>query len=181
MSEKPEPNAPEPPRGPAAAEATAEPGASPRVQAAALAYYMGEEPPPGSRTRLIRDVDLGTPDAPNFQRHVFKLLGAEEIDKCGELAQERDERTGEIVRIVPFRRWCYVFAYACLEPNLGDALARRRENGTAGELKDTSGIVAEVFRLQPGVLQNVVAEIEAKSRLGESKDRSLVEVEAGKT
>lgn len=190
------------PTGRAAVDATAaDREVSGAVQASALAYFMGEEPPPGRDDLIPLDVDFGTRARPNLQPCVFRPLAAEEFDKCEELAQQKNDRTGAVERIDPFVRWSYVYAYACQQPNLGQALEARRghlQRVAAGQLEDAkrtpaeaeaelerigndiSGLVREVFRYQPGVLQNVSFTIEKRSRMGDSDDRSVVEVEAGK-
>lgn len=191
------------PTGRAAADAAAqERDVSGAIQANALAYFMGEEPPPGRDDLIPLDVDFGTRAKPNLQACVFRALAAEEFDKCEALAQSKNERTGVVERIDPFVRWSYVFAYACQQPNLGDALERRRahlQRVAGGQTEDpkrtpaeaeaelvrigndVSGLVREVFRYQPGVLQNASFAIEKRSRMGDEADRSVVEVEAGKT
>lgn len=171
---------------------------SPRVQRNALAFFMGDEPPPGRDHRIPLAVDFGTPEAPNFNQCLFRPLANEELVKCEQLAQVKRE-DGSIERIDPFTRWSYGFAYACLDPNLAPALAHRQQKleqqiaqlpdgsdehreavAERARLNDTAGLVREVFRFQPGVLQNVAYKIEERSRLGEDAERSVREVEAGK-
>jgi hypothetical protein len=167
------------PEGAAAAAAVAEqrdPSAA--AKSNALAYFMGDAPPPASHTRIPLDVDFGELGEPNFQRCIFRPLANEEIVKCEDLAVVRNA-AGEIERIDPFTRWSYLFAYSCVDPVLGDALTSRRSNG-GGEHPDTASLVREVFRFQPGVLQRVVQVIERRSRMGQDEKLAVREVEAGK-
>lgn len=164
------------------------------TQASALAYFMGEVPPPGRDTRLQREVDFGEVGQPNFQLCTFRILSNEELVKCEQEASVKDA-AGVLQRIDPFIRWSFVFAYACQDPSLGQALTARRQQlqatlqATPGDqeaealllrLTDSSALVREVFRFQPGVLQAVANEIEDRSRLGEDRQKSIREVEAGK-
>lgn len=169
----------EAPDGAEAAAAVAEqrdPDAA--TKANALAYFMGEAPPPGRSTRFPLDVDFGPLGEPNFQRCTFRALAREEIVKCEELALTKNA-AGDVEGIDAFKRWTYIFAYACIDPNLGDALAARRAQAN-GNFPDTAAVVADVFRFQPGVLQHVVYVIERHSRMGEDARQAVREVEAGK-
>jgi hypothetical protein len=85
---------------------------------------------------------------------------------------------GIVERIDPFTRWSYVFAYACREPDLAQALEARRAKGE--EHPDTASVVREVFRFQPGVLKNAAFVIEDRSRHADDKERTVREIEAGK-
>jgi hypothetical protein len=167
-----------PPTGPQALEhAAADRDPNPGTQAAALAYFMGDEPPPGRDTPIPLEVDFGAPGHPNFQRCVFRTLANEELVKCEELAQVKNSE-GIVERIDPFTRWSYVFAYACREPDLAQALEARRAKGE--EHPDTASVVREVFRFQPGVLKNAAFVIEDRSRHADDKERTVREIEAGK-
>lgn len=173
------PSDPKTPEGADAAAAAAEqrdPGTA--VKANALAYFMGDAPPPGRDTVIPLEVDFGPLGAPNFQRCVFRTLAREEIVKCEEFAVVKND-VGEVERIDPFTRWSYLFAYACKDPDLGAALTARRANG-GGQHPDTASLVREVFRFQPGVLQRVVYKIEEQSRMGQDEKQAVREVEAGK-
>jgi hypothetical protein len=152
---------------------------SAEAKANALAYFMGEAPPPGSKTRIPLDVDFGPLGEPNFQRCIFRTLSREEIVKCEELAVRRDA-AGDVEGIDAFVRWAYLFAYACLDPNLGEALVARRAAAGEGNFPDTAALVQDVFRFQPGVLQQVVYVIERHSRMGQDSKEAVREVEAGK-
>lgn len=166
------------PEGRAAMEAAAaQKDPNPRVAANALAYFMGEAPPPGSDKTFPLAVDFGPLGEPNFQPCTFRQLSNEQLVKCEELATVKND-AGQIERIDPFTRWSYIYAYASVEPDLGKALEARRAHGE--NLPDTAAIVREVFRYQPGVLQQVVYKIEERSRLGQDSQQAVREVEAGK-
>jgi hypothetical protein len=159
----------------------------------ALAYFMGDVPAPGKKTRLEREVNFGEPGGPdNFQMCIFRTLANEEIVKCEQEATVRDDN-GE--RVVPFSYWSYVFAYSCQSPNHAQALFGRKQklqaaltaNPEDGEaeaefrrLTDTAALVREVFRFTSGVIQAVAGEISPLSKVGEDKEKLLREVEAGK-
>jgi hypothetical protein len=168
-----------PPEGEAAVARVAEqrdPGAA--AKANALAYFMGDAPPPGKGITFPLDVDFGPLGAPNFQRCTFRTLAREEIVKCDDLAMKRNA-AGDIEGIDGFVRWAYLFAYACVEPDLGAALTARRARSD-GNFPDTGALVQDVFRFQAGVLQRVAYKIEARSRMGEDEAQAVREVEAGK-
>ena len=178
----PTPSAPAPdPEGAAAVKRVAETrDPSNGAKANALAYFMGEAPPPGRDTRFPLWVDFGELGEPNWQQCTFRPLAQEELVKCEEMATHRND-DGVIDRIDPFTRWSYIFAYSCIEPHLGEALAARRANGGEdAKLPDTAALVREVFRWQSGVLQKVVYKIEERSRMGQDSEQAVREVEAGK-
>lgn len=165
-----------PPEGAAAVAAVAEQRQpSAEAKANALAYFMGKAPPPGRDVRFPLDIDFGPLGDPNFQRCIFRPLSNDELMKCDELAEKTSD--GETTRDI-FKRWSYVYAYACVEPNLGEALAAR--GGPGGEFPDTAAIVRDVFRFQPGVLGQVVYRIERHSRTAIDSAEAVREVEAGK-
>jgi hypothetical protein len=146
------------------------------VKANALAYFMGQAPPPGRDKRILLDVDFGPLGEPNLQRCVFRPLSNDELMKCDDLA-ESTNGTGEKQRDI-FKRWSYVYAFACVDPDLGEALTAR--GGPGGEFSDTAALVREVFRFQAGVLGQVVYYIERYSRTAIDSDTAVREVEAGK-
>jgi hypothetical protein len=148
-----------------------------KTAANALAYFMGEAAPPGRDDRFPLAVDFGTLEEPNFQPCKFRPLANEELVKCEEMAAVKND-DGVIERIDPFVRWSYIYAYACVAPNLAEALAYRREQKQ--EFPDTAALVRDVFRFQPGVLQQVAYKIEERSRLGQDSKQAVREVEAGK-
>jgi len=148
---------------------------SPQVAASALAFFMGDAPAPASAYRLPLEVDFGEPGAPNFQPCVFKALEAEQLTAAEEIA--RVMKDGVLERIDPFTRWCVLFAYACVEPNLPQALAARQAKGE--KVSTTADVVARVFRNQPGVLQAVVYKLEAIARFDTDGQNAVREVAAG--
>lgn len=168
-----------PPDGAAAVAAVAEQrNASAAVKANALAYFMGDAPPPGKGVTFPLDVDFGPLGEPNFQRCTFRTLAREEIVKCDDLAMRRNA-AGDVEGMDGFVRWSYLFAYSCVDPELGAALTARREKGD-GNFPDTGALVQDVFRFTPGVLQRVAYKIEQRSRMGEDEALAVREVEAGK-
>lgn len=150
---------------------------STRAAANALAYFMGHVPPPGRDDRFPLEVDFGTVEAPNFQRCMFRPLAQEQLVQAEESATVKND-VGVIERIDPFVRWSFIFAYACVDPDLGPVLKERIEAGE--NFKDTAGLVRDVFRFQPGVLQQTSYKIEERSRMGEDGKQAVREVEAGK-
>lgn len=179
----PEPTEGSTPTGAAAVRAAANGDPSPAAAAAALAYFMGDEEPPGSDDVLHLEVEMkaGQPKV----RYTFRSLGIEELDKCAQQAADAI-RKGDVGDLgAGFVRWSYVFAMACIDPDLAHALAARRQRekdpDVLKQLGDTAGLVRLVFRKRAGILQQASYEIERAAKLGEAGDAvSVVEVEAGK-
>lgn len=171
------PTVSQPPVGDAAIAAVAEShDPSPDLAAAALAVFMGDVPAPRSKTRFTVEVDFGEPEAPNFLPCTFRAIEQEQIVQSEKLATVRDA-AGDIERLDPFAYRCAVFAYACVIPNLPQALAARIARGE--KIKTTADVVALVFRWQPGVLQHIVLRIESLARFGDDGKSALREVAAG--
>jgi len=178
---------PSPEGADAVKDAATNPSPSPQVAASALAFFMGDAPPPGSTPddHFPLSIDFGTVARPNFQTCTFRPLDNEELVKCEELATVKDD-AGQITRIDPFTRWSYVYAYACITPDLDGVLRARIEKGDTVNPKtgrpwvDTADLVRHVFRKQPGVLQQASHAIEERSRLGQERGSAVREVEAGK-
>lgn len=189
-----------PPTGFDAVKVAADGDPSPAAAFNALAYFMGDEAPPGADEMVTMDMDFGRKDKRPV-RVVCRSLALEELDRCSALAREALENQPKMGDLgLGFVRWSYVFAYACQQPNLGEALTARRvelqrkaqdasDPVAAAEaeaelklLSDTASLVRIVFRKRPGVLQHAVFAVEAKAKLGQDgvESISVVEVEAGK-
>lgn len=147
----------------------------------ALAFFMGDEPPPGADDLLPLRVDFGKPGAPDFRDCTFRLLDNEEFVAAAQAARVV---AGDAQRIDPFINWSYVFAYACVEPDLGAILTARRARGDVDidqqPFADTAAIVRSVFRKRTGPLRAVVDLLDAQSRTAEDADTLVQQVQAGK-
>lgn len=188
-----------PPTGLKAVEAAAAGNPSPAAAMNALAYFMGDEPPPGTDDIITEQMDFGRSDG-RLVEVKMRSLAIEELDRCAHLAAKSIETNPDLADLgLSFIRWSYVFAYACIDPNLGEALTARRQaaqelsqdpdpvKASEGRdmlkrLTDTASIVREVFRKRGGILQRAVFEVEKKAKLGDHGEGSVsvVEVEAGK-
>lgn len=148
----------------------------------ALAFFMGEEPAPGSEDLVTLRIDFGAPGAPDFRECVFRLLDNEEFVAAAQAAQVSNG--GGDQRIDPFVNWSLVFAYACVKPDLAAILADRRARGdldvTGQPFADTAAIVRSVFRKRTGPLRAVVDRLDAESRTSERGENLVQQVEAGK-
>lgn len=183
----PDPDAPEStePTGRAAvANVAATKQPSPAAASNALAFFMGDEPPPGSEERISLNVDFGKKGKPDMRSCVFHPLSAEEFVACATAATVKDPDALAGQRIDPFNNASHIFARACLEPDLGAVLAKRRERGDVGgdgqPIVDTAGVVRDVFRFLPGVVSAVANVIDNHSRMNEDTDELVREIEAGK-
>lgn len=169
------------PHGPAAAAHVASvTNPSPRASQNALAYFMGEEPPPQSQKRIPLDVNLAGPDDDEaWTTVVLRPLANEEF-----VAAAKASRMADTGGIDPFVNASFVFAYACLEPELGGVLAARTERGDAGPdgkpFPDTAAIVRDVFRFIPGVVIAAANKLDDLSRTSEDPDKLVRLIEAGK-
>lgn len=182
MPEDPEPAQPTGARAVEHVAASMNPDAE--VTANALAFFMGDEPPPG-RDDLIRlAVDFGKPDEPDMRLCVFRPLGHEEFVAASIAARVVDADSQGGKRIDPFLNASFVFAYACVQPDLSVALARRRERGDkqpdGTPFTDTAAVVRDVFRYREGPLQAVSAMLDRESRNSEEADKLVRQIEAGK-
>lgn len=155
---------------------------SPRAAASALAFFMGDEPPPGSEDVITMNIDFGPPGKPDVRSCVFRPIDNEQFVKAAEVAMVATPDGGS--RIDPFVNWSVAFAYACVEPDLAPILEARRARGDVdvdgNPFGDTSAIVRSVFRKRPGPLRAVMNKLEAASRMGEKDDDLVQQIEAGK-
>lgn len=178
-----------PPEGKAAMLEASKGDPSPGTAFNALAYFMGDEPPPGIDDSIPFRLDFGRGDG-QLVAVTCRSLELEEMDRCTKLARDAIDKHPEMGDLgIGFIRWSYIFAYACQEPNLGQALTARRAKAQAEgdeellkQLVDTAALVRLVFRKRAGVLQNVAFKIEEKAKLGDAgaSSVSIAEVEAGK-
>jgi hypothetical protein len=170
------------PTGAAAAKAVAtSTKPTPEATANALAYFMGDEPPPGRDERIPLQVNFGSPEEARWATCTFRRLSNEEFVAAADASMVT--RAGART-IDPFVNASFVIAYSMVEPDLGEILQARRQKGDdqtdEGPLTDTAMLVRHVFRWQAGVATAIMDKIDERSRTGEPAKNLVLEVEAGK-
>jgi hypothetical protein len=172
------------PEGAAAVAAVAEQGenASSEVRVNALAYLMGEEPPPntGQAGRFPLDVDFGSYGDPRLATITFKALTSDELDRADQMASEVDPVTKRDRGINVFKRSCIIMAMAQVDPPLGPIVERRNAEGGAKRVADASHLLMDLFARSAGVPLRVENHIRRRSRMDFDDDQTVREIEAGK-
>lgn len=182
MPDDPEPDEPTGHAAIAHVAASKTPGA--QATANALAFFMGDEPPPGRDERIHLEVDFGKPDAPDLRTCVFRPLSNEQFVAAAVAARLPDKDAIDGTRIDPFLNWSFAFAYACVDPDLTAVLAARRERADVAidgqPFTDTASLVRDIFRYRSGSLRAVMDALERESRMQEDGAKLVRQIEAGK-